>query len=235
MKLVSAFGVESELPVSDGQAVLPVAELPVYIELADGETIDVLPTDWGPNLARTDGGRCQRWFRKDRASGWMRKSTNSLSKIINGEYENWYWSQKPNAQPWMSNVEFPGWVQIETPMPQTIARVVVFAAPPWQWQGSLLDYELQYDKKGQWETLEPRGRAQGTFKVYTPPTRTSVDSFYSDRWVFQHHFAPVTTSKVRLLVHNATWGGGATEDVVKAGGQTGPHQIMLREVELYGR
>ena len=32
-----------------------------------------------------------------------------------------------------------------------------------------------------------------------------------------------------------TWGGGATADVVRAGGQTGPHQIVLREVEVYNR
>ena len=38
--------------------------------------------------------------------------------------------------------------------------------------------------------------------------------------------------KIRLLVHDTTWGGGATEAVVKAGGQTGPHHIMLREVEI---
>jgi hypothetical protein len=43
------------------------------------------------------------------------------------------------------------------------------------------------------------------------------------------------TGRIRLLVHDVTWGGGATQAVSKAGGQTGPHQIMLREVELYGR
>ena len=70
---------------------------------------------------------------------------------------------------------------------------------------------------------------------HSPPTRTSVDSFYSDRWVFTHEFQPVKTDALRLLVHEVTWGGGATEAVAKAGGQTGPHQIMLREVEIYDR
>ena len=46
---------------------------------------------------------------------------------------------------------------------------------------------------------------------------------------------PVKTDRIRLLVHEATWGGGATEIVGKAGGQTGMHQIMLREVEIYGQ
>jgi hypothetical protein len=113
--------------------------------------------------------------------------------------------------------------------------VVVYAAPPWQWQGSLLDYELQYEKDGQWATIQRVQEPARTFKVFSPATRTSVDSFYSERWIFQHSFAPVKTARIRLLVHDVTWGGGATEDVTKAGGQTGPHQIMLREVEVFGK
>ncbi len=44
----------------------------------------------------------------------------------------------------------------------------------------------------------------------------------------------MTTQKVRLLVHDVTCGGGPTQDIVTAGGQTGPHQMTLREIELYG-
>jgi hypothetical protein len=62
-----------------------------------------------------------------------------------------------------------------------------------------------------------------------------VDSFFSDRWVFNHSFKPVKTQKIRLLVHNTTYGGGATEKVAEAGGQTGPHHVMLREIEVYGK
>ena len=40
-------------------------------------------------------------------------------------------------------------------------------------------------------------------------------------------------AKLRILVHDTTCGGGATKQVVEAGGQTGPHQLMLREIEVY--
>ena len=72
-------------------------------------------------------------------------------------------------------------------------------------------------------------------KVFSPATRTVVDSFFSDRWVFQHQFEPVVTSKIRLVVRDVTHGGGATADVGEAGGQTGLHQIVCREVEIYGQ
>ncbi len=75
-----------------------------------------------------------------------------------------------------------------------------------------------------------------TFGVFTPPVRTTVDSFFSDRWLFQHTFKPVRTSKIRLLVRGATFGGGTTKIVNEAGGQSwGDPVLMLREVEVYGR
>ena len=234
LKLVSAFGVESDLKVDNGRAVVPVPELPVYVNLAEGQNIEVIKCDFGDNLALAPGVVAT-------ASGSAehpldKKIDNDIKKIINGVQENWYYAQKKDDQPWMgNNDEYPAWVEIELAKPQQVSRVNIFAAPPWQWQGSLLDYELQYDAGGKWVTLEHIKEPAQTFKVYTPHTRTTVDSFYSDRWIFQHKFPPVTTGKIRLLVHDVTWGGGATEDVPKAGGQTGPHQIMLREVEIYGK
>jgi F5/8 type C domain len=241
LRVVSAFGVVSELPVKDGRAVLPVPELPVYVELAKGQTISVVPLDCGPNLARAAGvtAACSGEARHpaDKPDTPKEKRIdNDITKIINGVFENWYWAQKKDDQPWMSNVEkFPAWVEIRLPKPTRLSRVVVYAAPPWQSQGSLLKYELQCEKDGKWVTFDKVDEPAKVFEVFTPYTRTSVDCFYSDRWIFQHTFAPVTTRKVRLLVHEVTWGGGATEAVGRAGGQTGRHQIVLREVELYAK
>lgn len=234
LKIVSAFGIESELPVKAGLALLPVPELPVYVELAAGQSIEVVPKNWGENFARAEGVKATSSGANEHPAD--PKIDNSTLKIHNGQLENWYWSQKPESQPWLSNVEkFPAWVEIALPQPKEIARVVVFAAPPWQWQGSLLDFELQYHNGSDWVTLERCTEDPKTFKVYTPVTRTSVDSFYSDRWIFEYLGKPVKTDRIRLLVHEATWGGGATEIVGQAGGQTGMHQIMLREVEIYGK
>ncbi len=164
-----------------------------------------------------------------------RKIPNSIDKIHNGEYENWYWAQKPAAQEWMDDTKgFPAWVELTLPSAMPVGRVVVFSGVPWQWRGTLVDYELQYDKDGQWVTIQHITEPTKTFGVYSPPTRTTVDSFFADRWIFEQVFPPVTTSKIRLLVHDTTFGGGATSIVPEAGGQTGPHHIMLREVEIYG-
>jgi len=233
LHVVLPFGVESDVPVQGGAAKIKVPELPVYVELAQGQTIEPAALDWGPDLARLPGVTAA-------ASGTgehpVDKSIpNAITKIINGEYENWYWFQRPADHPWIDNTkEFPAWVEVRLSAPAQVSRVVVFAPVPWQWDGTLVDYALQYDKDGKWVTLDHIQEPLKTFGLYSPPTRTSVDSFFADRWVFAHQFAPVTTAKIRLLVNEVTWGGGATSIVPEAGGQTGPHQVMLREIEIYG-
>ena len=152
--------------------------------------------------------------------------------------ENWYWTQQKPDHPWMDDTpQFPAWVEISLPRPTKIARVIVYASPPWQSQSTLVDYDLQCEnEKGAWTTLARVNEPTRTFPVFTPATRTKVDSFFSDRWVFLHPFPqPVTTRRLRLWVRNTTWGGGASKAVADAGGQTGPHQIVLREVEAYAR
>ena len=231
--VVSAFGVAQDLPVTAGQVTLPVPELPVYVELAPGQTVQPVPVDYGTDLALTPGT-----VATSSGSGLSPLNStypNDISKVINGMLENWYWSQGPGDHPWMGNdAAFPAWVQVTLPQPMPISHVVVYAGVPWQSDGSLLDYELQYDQNGSWVTLSHPQEPTNVVDFFTPTVFCTADSFYSDRDVFVHDFAPVTTQKIRLLVHDVTWGGGATADIVAAGGQTGPHQITLREIELYG-
>jgi hypothetical protein len=112
--------------------------------------------------------------------------------------------------------------------------VVVRAPSPWQRDGAPLDYLLQYYNGSAWVTLDHVQEDPATFGVFSPQVHTTVDSFYSERSIFTSAFAPVTTAKIRLLVNNETWGGGATQAVAQAGGQTGPHQLTLQEIQVYG-
>ncbi len=226
LRIVSPFGVTSSITVAKGKATLPVAELPVYVELAKGQSIEVVPMDYGDNLARQEGVVCTH----------STPSTDDIKKLNNGEFENWYYLQGDSPGPWSSGKDtaYPAWVEMKFASPKTISRVHVFAAPPWQSMGTLVDYELQYERNGAWVTLDRVREPTKTFKVYTPPVRCTVDSFFSDRWIFLHAFEPVTTQKIRLLIHKVTYGGGATELVPEAGGQAWSFpQISLREIEVY--
>ena len=230
---VSAFGVGADVPVIAGEAALLVPLLPVYVELAPGQTMDVEPVDWGPDfalfpevVAEADGSP---EYPGDKGV------YNDPGKVINGILESEYYGHSKDTRPWTSNVgQFPASLTLTWPEPMVMDRVNVFAAPPWQLQGTLLDYELQYDKDDQWVTIEHVQEPVTVVKASTAATGTAWDNYASDRWVFQHHFPAVTTRRLRLLVHDATWGGDPTKDLSDASGQAAPHQMTLREIQVFG-
>ena len=232
--VISPFGQGSDLPIVAGTVVLPVSELPTYVELTTTQQLAVVPVSYGPNLAMQSGvtitadGSAQ--------SPLGANIPNSTSKINDGVLQNWYYNFTDASYPWMSNVQqFPAAVEIDLPQTQTVSDVIIYAGTPWQNMGTLLNFDLQYWNGVTWVTLQHVSEPTNTFPVYTPTVRCTADSFFSDRWIFPLHFAPTVTNKLRIMVNDVTWGGGATADVVQAGGQTGPHQIVLREVEIYNR
>lgn len=226
LRVVSAWGVAQSLPVKNNRVLVAVGELPIYIEVASGQSVKAIPTNWGNNLARMAGVEVSS----------SAKSTEDNRKIVNGEWENWI--QNGANQPWhLMNPTLPVSVDIKFPQVQSVSRVVIFSAAPWQQSGSLLDYELQYKASGAWKTIAREKEAARTFYVWTPPTKTVVDSFHSDRWIFQQQFAPVRTAQIRLIVRNATYGGGANEMIPAVqGGQALVHKVvMLREVQVFAK
>jgi hypothetical protein len=230
VKVVSPFGMERTLPVVAGKVTVPVGELPTYVEFTG--TLAVSRSDWGPNLARQTGVSAA-------ASGATTHPiftgvNNSIGKIINGQLESWYWTQAPDAHIWSANnASYPGWVEVRLPSAQSIDRVVIYAGVLWQADGSILDYQLQVDQGGQWVTVDSVKEPVNTFRTFNQANHTTVDSFYSERPVFTHSFAPVTTQKIRLLVNDVTWGGASNKELKDAGSQSGVYQLNLREIEVY--
>lgn len=235
LRVISAWGVAREVPIAKGTVSLIVPELPLYIEPKSGQMVEAVRQNWGANFARQSGvavAASQMADAKGRVDG-----DNDIGKIVNGEQENWYWNQQTAMHPWnVYNPTLPMTVDITLPSVQSVGRVLIYAAPPWQMQSSLLSFDVQVEQNGTWKTVAQVREPARTWKVWTPSTRTSVDSFHSDRWIFPTTFAPVATAKVRLFIRDTTFGGGATEIVDQTGGQAwDKHIAMLREVEIYGR
>ncbi len=235
LKVVSAWGVEKSIAVKNGRAFLVVPELPVYVRSSARQRVEIVPQSWGENLARQKGTKVSASQSADRDG--VSGGANAPEKVVNGEMESWYWNQKPESTPWNAfDPRLPMTFDIQLPRAQSIGRVVVFAAPPWSYQSTLLSFDVQVELGAAWKTVARVREPARTWKVYTPTTKTSVDSFHSERWIFPTSFAPVVTSKVRLLIRDATWGGGALKIVSEAGGQAWDKPIvMLREVEIYSK
>ena len=224
--VVSSFGVEQDVPVVNGKVTIPVPETPVYVETP--ATLTVTPLNYGKNLTQTAGVTAS----ANSVGGSPPAGSPDPALLVNNFLESSYYGAN---DVWRCNTQsFPAWVDITFPAPTTMDHVIIYAAPPWSLRGSLLDYDLQYQNaSGQWVTLQTVTEPTKTFQAYSPINRTNEDSFYSDRWVFQHAFAPITTQKLRVFVRDVTYGGDATLEAINAGGQGGPHQITLREIEVY--
>ena len=232
VQTVDAFGVTTARSVIGGFLTLPVSELPIYVELGSGQTCTILPRTYGTNVAVATGVTVQASGSAVHPGG--SQIPNDPSKIVNGVLEDWYWRQWDQDQPWMSNVStWPATIEIDLPQTTSVSDVIVHAATPWQWVGTLLDYDLQYWNGSVWTEIEHITEPTNTFANYTPAVRCTVDSYFSDRCIFEHHFSPVSTAKIRLVVNDVTYGGGATALVAAAGGQTGFHQVALREVQIF--
>ena len=66
---------------------LPVSELPVYVELADAQQIAVVPTVYGPNLAQQSGVAITADGNPQSPLG--ANIPNDTSKINDGVLQNW--------------------------------------------------------------------------------------------------------------------------------------------------
>lgn len=226
LKIVSSFGQSQTVPVVNGRVTIDVPEVPVYVEMSNGQTIDVVPDSWGTNLASASGTTVTTTAAPDVAA--------TANRIVNGKLESWYWDGQVGYED--KSVTLPATVTINLPQAQSVSRMVVYSNIAWGQGGTLLDYDIQYEKDGQWITLDSVHVDPATFGVFSPTTRTTVDSYSSDQWIFQHQFAPVTTSKMRILVKKVTYGGGATPIVSQAGGQAAATpSLQLREVELFAQ
>lgn len=226
LKLISAFGQTAVMPIVGGRAKIPVTELPTYVELAAGQTCEVVLRGYGENLARRPG-----------VTVTVNEAADAgAAKLVNGQLENWYYSLSDATAPWkLMPAKWPVTVEVTLPTTEVVSDALIYAAVPWQSDCTLVDYDFQYWDGAKWVTIEHVSEPLKTWKVFSPPVRCTVESFFSDRCIFEHHFAPVTTKKLRLVVNNVTFGGGATKDVLDAGGQPGYQRVVLRELEIYRR
>jgi hypothetical protein len=149
---------------------------------------------------------------------------------------------------------FPAWASVTWARPQTLDTVLVVATPPWQAQGTLLDFDVQYLMADgvTWQTAktvnEPAkfgavtdpSATEFSFVTYEGDVGCTVESYFSDRCVFYVRLvAPVTTKSIRVYVRNATFGKDACIQANEAKASTNSastvfgNNFMLRQISAY--
>jgi hypothetical protein len=231
---VDCFGNTSTLG-ADGAVRVPVTAEPCYVRVPAGITVTVEAVAYGPNVAR-EGTR-------NTAQG-----TVDPRSITNGVRENSYYGNVNNVL--MSPLEFrddhalPATLTVElyhdndnAIRARRIDTVVIDCPSPWQSQGSLLDFDVEYrDTVGVWHTVATIVEPTNTFASATNQSQAgcTFDSFHSGRSIFTAEFSPVVAQAIRLTVRDATSGGEATAAAEAAGGQGNANRVIrLREIGAF--
>lgn len=120
--------------------------------------------------------------------------------------------------------------------PQTLGRVMLFGVEADNQFSALLDYDLEAWQNGAWKTIaQVRSDIAPTFWSDTGDAR--AQSFYVRTNRYAHQFAPVTTERLRLVVHRVTFGFApdetANDAIFNEWGGRGKARFNLREIQVF--
>ena len=224
-----AWGNQTNVPVQNGKATLTLSQLPSYVMLPAGATLTAPRMDMGRDLA-------------PRATFVYSGVTKSDYGLLNNGIIETYHSGNPNGDTngqkiWQGDLPrrdgkvIPQTLDINFDHPQLVNKVLLRGIRGDNGFSALLDYDLQYDDKGTWKTV-------ASVDHELPPSETVATAdasgavWMDDTNFYYHQFAPVETSRLRLVVKDASR-GFVPDERVRAWGNLIDPKLMLREVEVF--
>jgi hypothetical protein len=249
--LVDCFGNTSRLAASGGVLSVPTAMEPVYLRVPAGATATLI-RDWNFSTDLATLGTAS-------ASGSVANVRANAKIMVQGPIPSTYYYNTAltvrgeQGAPYIDDTDsFPAWASVTWKTAQTFDAVLVIATPPWQGQGTLLDFEIQYllSDGVTWQTVktvnepakfgsvsDPTATEFG-FVTYEGDVGCTVESYFSDRWVFYVPLGQVVTTKgIRVYVLNATFGKDPCIQAQEARGNNASkafgNNFMLRQISVY--
>lgn len=220
LTVVDCFGNTSTVTVTSGVAQVPIALEPCYVRLPSGVT--AVPVDlWSASVLGTDLALTATASASGSNSGAQANRMNSGSQLSSYYLNSQLVSASQSNAPYVDNTgSSPAWARLDWATNQTINRVHVFATPPWQAQGTLLDFDVQWlDADGStWHTAQTITE-QAKYGTVDDTTANvlghvthavqggcTVENYHSERWAFPVTFSQVTTKGIRVNIRSATYG-----------------------------
>ena len=226
VEAVDAFGNSEKLPVKGGKVALAVSSLPTYLCLAKGQEVAVPRIDFGRNIAGL-----AKFTYSATAKGDFALLASGIMETVHAGHPS---GGTDGKAIWTGDLPaLPQTLEMTFEQPQTVSRLLLFGVRPDNQFCALLDYDLEcHDGKG-WVTLQKvRTPLPESEAVETPQCRSV--SWDKDENFHVSEFKPVTTNRLRLVVHRTTFGFFPDEAARRASGSDMPGKLMLREVEIYG-
>ena len=247
---VDPWGNTFTLTATNGIITLPAHELPQWIRVPSGTSCALVSADWnwGTNLALTwtphtsstgtpsTGNPVLSW---DQGLPGRPNKYFNLSTVNDDIQQNHYIN---GAYSFVDEMEvFPTTVDL-TGAAQTLNRVIIFAQPPWQFLGTLVDFDLQWYDGTTWHTAQTwTSDITKSFAFASGVARCTYETFWDDQWIFDCQLAsPITAQGVRAYVRGVSFGGFDT--VTTSGNYTGSwsngqngwgYYLQIREIKTF--
>lgn len=193
---VDPWGKTTVRTVSGGKVVVPITELPSYVRVPSGVTVNVIPANWGVET-----------FLSQRAVASANTNPEAAKYLADGSVDG--------RQPDWVGVGFPAWADIMFPVPTRFNRVTILCGNPVNSECTLLDFDIQAKQGGVWNTIATFNEPvkQRIWTSYKAAGACYVESYWSRRnhWSFRLNRA-ILADGVRIYIRAASYGGVATPE-----------------------
>lgn len=226
LTVVDHFGNTSTVVVSGGSATVAVGNEPVYVRVPSGVTATVTPRTYGTNIALTATATASAGSRVSRVNDGLFETSYyyDSDSVLSTEFPHY-------------NATLPAWVQLDWGGAQTFNTVIVHCPNPWQFQTSLLDFDLQYWNGSTWVTIQTVTKSPVSVASMTKDSEggTRVDSFYDEQHIFQFEFSAISTSKLRIYARSTSYGHLPDAKCSGAAPVAGGQAMSIREIQVFDR
>jgi hypothetical protein len=225
VEVSDAFGNVETLAVKDGKLALKVPQLPLYLKLGAGQTLEFPKIDLGNNIAPS-----AKIIYEGKTESSVKLLQNGIIETIHAGHPN---GDTAGTFIWKGeilNPNSPQGLELRWSTPRTFDAVFLHGVRADNIYCALLDYDLQVWLDGNWKTLvEQRTAVPPTDPVAVLGAKGMTWLMDNNFWV--NRFDPVTSDRLRVVFRRASF--GLAPDEISLDGRTIPSMPMLREIEVF--
>ena len=228
------FGNESYVDIVGGEAMLNVPRTPIYVKASEGQTISVVPLDFGTNLA---SGIVPTY---SAAAGLPNIPNSDLRKITNGILE----TNNPNAPGgsamivWNDEAVFPIYFTLDFGAETEMNKMIFYHYQPDNGYSEVYEFNVEYWDGNSWVLLQNIKN-----NVVESDLLNNMRNYHFHQWKDMRSLnvvnfnKTITTSQLRVTVLDTGYGWIVSEnefDWIWANWGRPPHKsLTIREIEVY--
>lgn len=210
---VDAWGNTTTLTVSGGHVTFPAHELPGWVRLPNGVDADLVPADWSWGTNYTPQGTNPSPQVVVTTTGSRTKLHYLSEEILRNQFDYGISDPTDVTAPFTDTTGawdgtgFPITITWDYRRVITLDKIVLHSFPPWQFIGTLLDFDIDTSPDGTtWTTRYTHAAPPIATLFQSNPWRSNYERFWDEQHIFAANFSAASIRYVRLVCRSASTG-----------------------------